>query len=92
MFGADDLLYTCSECGAEFPADPDAILKLTWHKALIPNELLPVKEIEELKEIGLSREKVQRLMNGEEVQAETLCICKPCQDKLANESDNFELE
>lgn len=101
----DAFQFTCEECGRRFDPDPDTMLESVLSPVLLPEDQA-AREIEEglalsaedlakadaseLKALGLTPEQRDALLRGESVAAGGICICKECQDRLADEQEDAE--
>lgn len=72
----------CCESGL---TEDDLSKMLEEGTAITAEQLLEMNE-EELKEVGLSVQDKEKLLMGEDVVSGGMCICKECQDSLAEGS------
>jgi hypothetical protein len=97
----DSLLFKCDICGEQFEADPDCMLEAETHAVTAPEEgeewkgpqahphpiELSDEDREKVKaDFGWNDEQLDRALRGEPVMTGA-CICKSCQDSLAEESE-----
>jgi hypothetical protein len=96
---SDDIQFTCSECRKEFDPDPDCVMVLRADAAMDYGEgtepepcndcELSLEDREDAKkELGVSDEELDRMLAGEAVDVGGIIICKECQDKLAEASND----
>ncbi len=91
----EEIKFTCSVCGKEFPADPDTMVEVGFSamqlkegeespeecEAIGKDELESMGEYQ-LSELGLTPEIREKLLRGEDVTTGAECMCLECQDKM----------
>jgi len=101
---SDEIQFTCSECGKQFPADPDAMVEMhmgvearpSWEADKLTESGEAIEAIdleqatpEDLKAAGITPEQRDALLKGENVTVGGVCICRECQDRLGEEQKDL---
>jgi hypothetical protein len=92
----NDVLFTCELCGKQFEPTPDAMVEWEWGPELLTPEQsqslahLTVEDLEEMEHldyqaVGLTKNEVQKLLNGDRVKKGG-CVCLQCQDEFIEEN------
>lgn len=96
----EELLFECSECGKKFPPDPDSIHEVEMGSILMPESVaqeevekgnaMSIEEAkkltdEDLKQMDMSRDDLNKIIRGEDVAVGGVCICPECMDNLSKE-------
>lgn len=83
------LTFVCDDCNHEFPADPECMVEAHFtadHDSEIPGhrpELSPEDREHAKKDMDITDAQLDHMLNGGTVTVGA-CICKPCQDRMAN--------
>lgn len=99
MVEPDEIQFTCSVCGKEFPADPDTMVESGYiplrleegegskEVAGLTEEDIKNLTPEDLIHWGITPEQHAAMLKGELVPTGASCICKECQDELLEDGE-----
>lgn len=95
----EEIKFKCDECGKLFDPDPDSMVECHLSPEVVSHEEAEAYEAEggitpeqlaamdetALREIGLTADQREKLLNGEDITSGGMCICVECQDRLDEE-------